>query len=270
MKNQKPMIWYKAAILLIIPLFAISAFGEYFANPAALQGDQYTTSSLFSTPLNNAQFISQSVPTSMVAGQRYPVSVTMKNTGTSTWTAANNYRLGSQNPQDNLRWGTGRVYLSPSDSIKPGANKTFYFTITAPSTPGTYNFQWKMLRENVQWFGAYTTNTKITVSKPFVCGTGNDAGVPATPARGRSGLCFSPSDCAPGSSCVGNICCPSGYSCGFNNGGGYKCLIAGHATTFGNRHQVCMSNGSWKYAGGEACSTGSWCCSGTCAGFRCA
>lgn len=46
-------------------------------------------------PGNGAQFVSQSVPTRLVAGQSYTVSVTMKNTGTSTWSAGANYYLGS-------------------------------------------------------------------------------------------------------------------------------------------------------------------------------
>jgi hypothetical protein len=47
---------------------------------------------------NAAAFVSQSVPTAMIGGQNYSVSVTIKNTGTKTWTAANLHRLGSQNP----------------------------------------------------------------------------------------------------------------------------------------------------------------------------
>ncbi|MFZ2455586.1 MAG: hypothetical protein WAX07_03825 [Candidatus Altiarchaeia archaeon] len=87
----------------------------------------------------------------------------MKNTGTTTWTASGDYRLGSQNPQDNGIWGTGRVYLSSYDSIGPGASKSFSFTVAAPAAVGTYNFQWRMLRESVEWFGDYTPNVAVNV-----------------------------------------------------------------------------------------------------------
>jgi hypothetical protein len=107
---------------------------------------------------NNAGYVSQSVPLSMNAGQFYSVSVSMKNSGDTTWTAANSHRLGSQNPQDNGNWGTGRVYLSSSESIAPGGTKTFSFSVRAPASAGTYNFQWRMLREGVEWFGGYTQN----------------------------------------------------------------------------------------------------------------
>jgi YD repeat-containing protein len=110
---------------------------------------------------NGAAFVSQSVPTTMTAGQNYTVSVTMNNSGTSTWTT-DLYKLSSQNPQDNGTWGTGRVYLSAT--VAPGANRTFTFTVTAPSTAGTYNFQWRMVKEGVEWFGGYTTNVAVQVS----------------------------------------------------------------------------------------------------------
>jgi Zn-dependent metalloprotease len=133
---------------------------------------------------NDAVFVSQSVPSTMVAGQSYSVSVTMRNTGTSTWTAATAYKLGSQNPQDNLTWGLRRVLLPTS--VAPGGQVTFSFSVTAPSAAGSYNFQWRMLRELVEWFGAASPNVAITVQAP----PANDAvfvsqSVPTTMTAGR-------------------------------------------------------------------------------------
>ncbi len=111
---------------------------------------------------NGAAFVSQSVPTTMTAGQTYSVSVTMKNTGTSFWTSIANYRLGAYNPQDNTTWGMNRVALP--GKVFPGNSVTFSFNVTAPSTPGTYNFQWNMVQDGVEWFGTPTDNVAITVS----------------------------------------------------------------------------------------------------------
>lgn len=111
---------------------------------------------------NNAMFVSQTVPATMVAGQTYSVSVTMQNIGLATWTAAGAYKLGSQNPQDNGIWGVGRVLLS--NSVPSGASYTFTFNVTAPSSPGTYNFQWGMLQEGVMWFGQFSTNIPVVVN----------------------------------------------------------------------------------------------------------
>lgn len=159
--------------------------------------------SLFSTPFaaaalcllattsasaaDNAAFIAQTVPLALQPGQVGLVTVTMQNNGTTTWTQAAGYKLGSQNPQDNLVWGLGRVDLAPGDAIAPGQQKTFTFNVTAPLGSGTYNVQWRMVREHVAWFGAFTTNRTINVTttkvnaSEFVSQT-----VPATMSAGQS------------------------------------------------------------------------------------
>jgi hypothetical protein len=118
---------------------------------------------------DNSEFVSQSVPTTMDAGVNYNVSVTMKNPCGSTWTS-DVYKLGSQNPQDNVTWGTNRVYLPPGTNVGPGNTFTFNYTVTAPSSPGFYNFQWRMVHEGVQWFGEFTPNVGVNV-----VGSGCDA-----------------------------------------------------------------------------------------------
>lgn len=61
---------------------------------------------------DDARYISQSVPTSLTAGESRRVSITMENSGVSTWTAGAYYRLGAQDPRDNTTWGASRIYLS--------------------------------------------------------------------------------------------------------------------------------------------------------------
>src|SRR5204863_353069 len=61
---------------------------------------------------NDATFVSQTVPSTMTPGQVYNVIVTMRNTGTSTWTPDGDYQLGSENLPDNTRWGISRVNLN--------------------------------------------------------------------------------------------------------------------------------------------------------------
>ena len=72
------------------------------------------------------------------------------------------FQLASQG--DSMTWGLNRVAL-PYD-VPPGASVTFSFNITAPTVPGTYNFQWRMLQEGVQRFGDATNNVQITVVTP--------------------------------------------------------------------------------------------------------
>jgi hypothetical protein len=48
--------------------------------------------------------------------------------------------------------------------VAPGQQVAFGFTVTAPTTPATYNFQWQMLQEGVVWFGGVTPNVPVTVT----------------------------------------------------------------------------------------------------------
>lgn len=112
-------------------------------------------------PSNQAMFVSQTVPRPMNVSEYYTVSVTMKNVGTTTWQAGTNYRLGSQNPQDNTRWGINRVPLP--HSVPPGAQVTFTFLVFSPVKAGSYNFQWRMVQDGVEWFGDYTPNVVVSV-----------------------------------------------------------------------------------------------------------
>jgi hypothetical protein len=112
---------------------------------------------------NDARFTGATVPTVMTAGEKYAVSVTVTNTGTESWSADRKYRLGSQNPQDNDNWG-GRINLNQNEEIRPGETKIFNFEVTAPKNPGSYDFQWRMLEEDVEWFGSLSENIPIIVS----------------------------------------------------------------------------------------------------------
>jgi hypothetical protein len=119
-------------------------------------------------PLSNgAQFVGQDVPATMVAGRVYPVTIVMRNTGTTIWrkfTGAGGgmHRLGSQSPENNgLFVPLTRVEL-PRD-VAPGEEVAFAFTAKAPSEPGTYAFQWRMVEELKEWFGDKTQSVAVTV-----------------------------------------------------------------------------------------------------------
>lgn len=156
------------------------AYGNWYTaegNPQRLSG-YYLFSTTFSTPgtktvyytrtgsgtseclvevvepqVNNASCVALSYPTQVVTGQQFQASATMQNTGTINWTNdASPHRLGSKNPNGNNVWGRTRVNL-PFSPVNAGQQVTFNFTATAPSTAGTYSFDWGMLEEMVQWFG---------------------------------------------------------------------------------------------------------------------
>lgn len=117
----------------------------------------------------NATVLDVSIPSDIYPGQSYPVSVTMLNTGTNTWASSQGYHLGSQNIPSNL-WGLNSVSLS--QNVPMGQPVTFSFNITAPYSPGFYDFQWQM-RQNNDWFGATTVVIPIEVIGQG-CNTGDE------------------------------------------------------------------------------------------------
>jgi len=107
-------------------------------------------------------------PARMAPGAQATAPAVASNTGSTTWTSTQGYRLGSQDPQDNTNWGLDRVDLQAA-SVDPGQDATFIFTVTAPKIAGGYAFAWQMVREGVRWIGAASPSLVIAV--------GSDAGV---------------------------------------------------------------------------------------------
>ncbi len=113
-----------------------------------------------------------SFPSSLTVGQVFSPTITINNTGVTTWSPGAGYKVGIWTPQDDLTYfGINRVYL-PS-SVGPGQSLTLSGAQTqmrAPNSPGTYSFNWKMVQEGVKWFGTQSNTQTITVTSPPVNG----------------------------------------------------------------------------------------------------
>gem|GEM_PF-1356090 len=113
----------------------------------------------------DAVIVLQSVPASMAVGQTYPVSLTIKNIGTVAWSLVgpqcNAFRLGAVNPYDNTTWGASRAELPTT--VAANGQVTVTFNVTAPTAPGPYNFQRRMVHECVEWFGDLSPNVVVSV-----------------------------------------------------------------------------------------------------------
>jgi len=212
---------------------------------------------------NSAQYISQSVPATMYVGQSYAVSVTMKNTGSSTWTSGAGYNLGSQNWQDNNIWGVGARVVVPS-SVGPNGQVTFSFNVTAPSSTGTYNFQWRMLQEGVVWFGDLSTNSSVSVvNVPVNCvGSWSDN---STCSVSCGGGVKQQTYTITTNAAYGGSACPSAN--GATQWGGTGCNQFCCAPTSNTQTITCASrNGDWQghinqqqdKAAYSSCAWGSW------------
>ncbi|MEK6406224.1 MAG: FG-GAP-like repeat-containing protein [Acidobacteriota bacterium] len=112
-----------------------------------------------------SQFVSQTVATTVQPGQSMSVNMKFLNTGTQTWEGSAFY-LASQSPALNSTWGGNGVSLV-NLSIGPGQQLDLTFTATAPSVPGTYNFQWQLYKnDGTGFFGQMSTNVVIQVGSP--------------------------------------------------------------------------------------------------------
>jgi hypothetical protein len=147
--------------------YSVAANSTYYLRSGALTigGKTFNLSQQPAQMANDSRFIIQNAPVTMVAGGRYNVSVTFRNMGSSTWTAANGYKLVSQAPLNNTTWGMNEVpFPSSVASVAPGADVTFSFTVTAPATPGRYRFDWRVT-QGTAGFGSFTPGLEISVTQ---------------------------------------------------------------------------------------------------------
>ena len=103
---------------------------------------------------------------SITPGSSFQVSISVQNTGTTTWNfptwvlGADATYAGTSN-----YLGYTRAENNPG-SIPPGATATYVINRTAPGAAGTYNYQWRMVHEGVEWFGPVCPGTITVVSPP--------------------------------------------------------------------------------------------------------
>jgi len=109
----------------------------------------------------DSRYISQSVISTVQAGQPFTTSLKWFNVGSQMWDAST-VILTSQNPTDNKTWGAASFPVSgftlKSESL------VIQFTLTAPPVAGTYNFQWQLAQPGKGIFGQPSANLQIIVT----------------------------------------------------------------------------------------------------------
>lgn len=113
-----------------------------------------------STPDFDSDFLWNNLPSTMQPGETRTVSVTVRNTGDVQWAGANGFKLGQEELKDPAVFGAGRWQVDDVANevdkyggVFRGRPVTFTFDITAPKQEGVYPLHYKMVQENVQWFG---------------------------------------------------------------------------------------------------------------------
>jgi hypothetical protein len=106
-------------------------------------------------PNYDAAFVSMNVPRSVTAHQVFPVTITMRNTGTQTWEGWP-MRLRAVPPPNNVTWGTDYILIAQGTAVKGGAEYVFRSHLKAPASPGKVDFQWQVCKDGEHWFGEVT------------------------------------------------------------------------------------------------------------------
>ena len=107
-----------------------------------------------------AQYVSDTIPSTIPGGRSVNVSITFLNRGVA-WSEAHQFRLGAVGDSD--PFAATRHYIN--GTVMPGGLYTFSFTMTAPRTPGDYVTDWRMVRDGVTWFGDTLTKV-VRVTSP--------------------------------------------------------------------------------------------------------
>jgi hypothetical protein len=116
---------------------------------------------------DDAEVADVMLPSALACGESTAAYVVMRNTGASTWTAADGYALGTVDDDDPLS-ATGRIALPEDAAIAPGETHAFGFDLLAPAEPASVTTDWQMLREDVAWFGSIAASDVEVTCGPSV------------------------------------------------------------------------------------------------------
>ncbi|WP_080507640.1 NBR1-Ig-like domain-containing protein [Bryobacter aggregatus] len=122
--------------------------------------------------------ITISPSSTLTANAAFTATVQIKNTGTAPWwtdlvDSNTPFKLASQAPSQTLWGSTSKVVINSGSNtagyVDPQETVTKVFQLNAPSTPGLFNFAWRMMREGGSGFGQTTAgNITVNSTTPFV------------------------------------------------------------------------------------------------------
>jgi len=129
------------------------------------------TKTISCPPADDASCTSYTVTSPIYPGDTFTATIVMKNTGYNTWVNPS-WRLGSSvyaGTNNYLTSGnTNEERINLPNNVAPDGTVTFSISKTAPTNTGTFNYEWRMVREGVAWFGAKCGTSFTVVSPPPV------------------------------------------------------------------------------------------------------
>jgi|GEM_PF-1396030 len=143
---------------------------EFFGEPTSVVLVNVSSEVNPLTEGNNSEFVSQIVPSYMIVGQTYKVSVNMKNSGPNVWLSSNinndrsgDYKLVYFNDANETIYKTWNVIpVSVNYDVSSGQTNNFDFEVQ-PYEAGVYNFQW-MMKQGDNFFGEKSKSVIVNVT----------------------------------------------------------------------------------------------------------
>ena len=152
----------------------------------------------------SAGVVLHNIPSRMVSGQTYTITIVMKNNGQDSWTQVNGFRLRRLNHMPGngyvVKIGPEEINLNAGEVVLPGNTRTFSFQVAAPS-PGRYLLAYKMHESGIgyknfdgwfggtcyKWFDVVDTGTAVqeTITYEKVITSPTDAEVQASGASAK-------------------------------------------------------------------------------------
>lgn len=116
----------------------------------------------FGTEKFDAEFRADAPQTiTTVVGGQVPLAITAKNVGAEAWNPGGLILFALQWDRDQRAFGP--VGVPMLRVVKPGEEVTFELKLRAPSSPGAYEAQFRMLNRQVGWFGPMAPAVRVEV-----------------------------------------------------------------------------------------------------------
>jgi hypothetical protein len=106
--------------------------------------------------IDDAEVLSAELPTDVSCGGTYEGSITVRNSGTTTWSGRDGYALEEVAEGDPV-FAPRRLPLPERETVAPAAQRSFVVRLRAPCADGSFRTEWRMSRRGVGAFGASVT-----------------------------------------------------------------------------------------------------------------
>ncbi len=109
------------------------------------------------SPFNDASVVTHTIPTQIPKLYQVPITITMQNTGNTTWPGAGNFVLGVTLDACALS-SVSALTITPATNVLPGQNYVFSGILNGPAAGGPCQIDFRMT-DGVTPFGATATQT---------------------------------------------------------------------------------------------------------------